>query len=96
MNPKFYFRKLLLCLPFFAFDTYGVDCVILLHGLARSDASMSKLEETLSDEGYNVVNSGYPSRKYDIGALAKTRAMDKQIRKIYLSARLIITILKRV
>lgn len=35
------------------------DCVILLHGLARSESSMSVLEESLSDEGYKVVNQGY-------------------------------------
>jgi pimeloyl-ACP methyl ester carboxylesterase len=38
------------------------DCVVLLHGLARTDASMVILEETLELHGYSVVNQGYPSR----------------------------------
>lgn len=46
------------------------ECVILLHGLARSEASMEKLEEKLSEKGYRVVNQGYPSRKYQVATLA--------------------------
>ncbi len=46
-------------------------CVILLHGLARSDSSMSKLEEVLSEQGYQVVNQNYPSAKYPIEKLSE-------------------------
>lgn len=46
------------------------DCVILLHGLARSAYSMGKLEDVLRDEGYRVANIDYPSRSYPIETLA--------------------------
>ncbi|MBU3913986.1 hypothetical protein KKA14_00455, partial [bacterium] len=32
------------------------ECVVLLHGLARTSKSMATLEKALSKEGYNVVN----------------------------------------
>jgi len=47
------------------------SCVVLLHGLARTDGSMKKLEKRLSRSGFQVVNLGYPSREYNIEALAK-------------------------
>ena len=37
------------------------DCVVLLHGLARTPASMLVMEEALAGIGYEVVNRGYPS-----------------------------------
>ncbi|MCX7644439.1 MAG: alpha/beta fold hydrolase [Rhodobacteraceae bacterium] len=37
------------------------DCVVLLHGLARTQASFLLMEEALSAQGYHVVNRGYPS-----------------------------------
>lgn len=46
---------LLLPAPAFA------DCVVLLHGLARSEASFLLMEEALEAKGYKVVNRGYPS-----------------------------------
>ncbi len=46
------------------------DCVILLHGLARSESSMAVMEDRLSAEGYQTVNLGYPSRDHDIETLA--------------------------
>jgi pimeloyl-ACP methyl ester carboxylesterase len=46
------------------------DCVILLHGLARTAAAMEELEERFTEEGYTVVNAGYPSREYSIEELA--------------------------
>jgi hypothetical protein len=45
------------------------DCVVLLHGLARTRASMVALEIGLEREGYQVVNSGYPSTKQPIADL---------------------------
>jgi triacylglycerol lipase len=47
------------------------DCVILLHGLARTSRSMEKLERAFADRGYSVVNVDYPSRKYSIEILAE-------------------------
>ena len=49
----------------------GWKYVILLHGLLRSSWSMHGLEKALQQEGYQVVNTGYPSRKADIKTLAQ-------------------------
>ena len=46
------------------------ECVVLLHGLARSAGSMGKLEQALASDGYQVANTGYPSRKENIQTLA--------------------------
>lgn len=48
------------------------DCVVLLHGLARSEYSMTPLQLVLERAGYFVVNSGYPSRDYSIEELVET------------------------
>jgi pimeloyl-ACP methyl ester carboxylesterase len=48
------------------------DCVVLLHGLLRSDSSMATLEQALSEQGYAVVNMDYPSTEYPIEHLADT------------------------
>jgi triacylglycerol lipase len=45
--------------------------VILLHGLARTKHSMSKMEKRLKAEGYEVINRGYPSRHLTIEKLAE-------------------------
>ena len=48
----------------------NADNVILLHGLARTDKSMARLQRALEKEGYCVVNSDYDSRGGDIETLA--------------------------
>ncbi len=45
------------------------ECVILLHGLGRTSASMTIMEYQLIDAGYSVWNEGYPSRKKPIEEL---------------------------
>lgn len=45
------------------------ECVVLLHGLARTESSMLVMEETLEAAGYTVVNKGYPSTKAPIESL---------------------------
>ncbi|GAB2883317.1 alpha/beta fold hydrolase [Microbulbifer echini] len=45
-------------------------CVILLHGLAKSDSSMAKLERAIGDAGYKTVNVDYPSTRFPIEQLA--------------------------
>lgn len=47
------------------------ECVILLHGLARSSRSFSSMENSLNEEGYHVVNVDYPSRKQTIERLVE-------------------------
>ena len=59
-----------LCLLLCATPARAADCVILLHGLARSEASLLLIEEMLEAEGYEVVNRGYPSRRASIAELA--------------------------
>ena len=47
------------------------ESVILLHGLARSDSSMEKMEEILIERGFCVQNVSYESTRYDIQTLAR-------------------------
>lgn len=42
------------------------DCVVLLHGLARTETSMIVMEESLEAAGFTVVNKGYPSTEAPI------------------------------
>ena len=61
------------------------ECVILLHGLARTAGSMRRMEKALQKDGYLTCNMGYPSRKYPVGYLAETfipRGMDACRRKM--------------
>lgn len=46
------------------------ECVVLLHGLARTARSMSSLEDYLTDRNYLVANIGYPSREKKVESLA--------------------------
>ena len=46
------------------------DCVVLLHGLARTEASFVVMDEVLSGRGYKVVRPGYPSTDLPIPELA--------------------------
>lgn len=62
-------KYLLTLLLFIALPAYA-DCVVLLHGLARTSHSMHHLEKALSNENYQVVNQGYPSRQGSIDSLA--------------------------
>lgn len=43
--------------------------VVLLHGLARSDASMADMARALEAAGFDVASIDYPSRDGSIGAL---------------------------
>jgi triacylglycerol lipase len=47
-----------------------LECVVLLHGLARTERSFQKLEGHLEKNGYYVVNRGYPSREKTIQELS--------------------------
>ena len=68
------FIIVLICLPMSTHAT----CVILLHGLARTNSSMEKIQQHLTEENFHVVNLGYPSRENTIEVLAK-RAIDPAI-----------------
>ena len=45
------------------------DCVVLLHGLARTETSFLLMEETLGSFNFTVVNETYPSVDAPIGDL---------------------------
>lgn len=46
------------------------DCAVLIHGLARSDASFLVMEEALKAKGMHVVRPSYPSTEARISVLA--------------------------
>lgn len=48
----------------------GPECVVLLHGLSRTDFSMRRLERELLENGYEVANIHYDSRDHLIEELA--------------------------
>jgi len=48
------------------------ECVVLLHGLARTSASMTELETKLETAGYAIVNLSYPSRNFPVEELARS------------------------
>lgn len=56
--------------------TPTTECVILLHGLARSAHSMDKMALRLTEAGYRVLNIDYPSRDYSIEELAEQTITD--------------------
>jgi triacylglycerol lipase len=47
------------------------DCVVLLHGLARSATSLLPMETALKAQGFKVVNQGYPSTTAPIVTLVE-------------------------
>ncbi|TCO72121.1 esterase/lipase family protein [Rhodovulum euryhalinum] len=61
-------RLVLLWLILFAAPVRA-DCVVLLHGLARSPDSLILMQEALSRQGFRVVNAGYPSTEAPVEAL---------------------------
>jgi triacylglycerol lipase len=49
----------------------GADCAVLLHGLARTEDSLIAMAAALEQQGYQVVNEGYPSTDAPIEVLAQ-------------------------
>ena len=49
--------------------TAAADCVVLLHGLARTESSFAIMEEVLRERGFDVVRPGYPSTKATVQTL---------------------------
>lgn len=47
------------------------ECVVMLHGLARTEMSFAPMQLYLESEGYTVINSGYPSTEYTIDQLVR-------------------------
>ncbi len=65
---KFLLTLALVVLP----STARADCVVLLHGLARSAFSMRVIQASLEDHGYFVVNVDYASTEATIETLVTT------------------------
>lgn len=61
-------------------STHAKECVVLLHGLARTAGSMTKLQKNLANEGFIVENIDYPSRDLAVEKLAPV-AVEEGIRK---------------
>ncbi|MGI1677531.1 MAG: alpha/beta hydrolase [Cellvibrionaceae bacterium] len=68
-----HYHSILLAVLFFCFTSVSAhsSCVVLLHGLARSDSSMKTLEKALVKQNYQVINQDYPSSEYSIKQLAE-------------------------
>lgn len=66
IRPHILFALLLLA----SSPTLAADCVVFLHGLARTSASMEIVATAFEADGYVVSNRGYPSRKFPIEELA--------------------------
>ncbi len=49
----------------------AADCVVLLHGLARTETSFAVMEQVFNASGYEVVRPGYPSTDLPIPELAE-------------------------
>ncbi|RJP89353.1 MAG: alpha/beta hydrolase [Desulfobacteraceae bacterium] len=61
----------------------GPEVVILLHGMARTERSMRPLEAHLAENGFSVINTGYPSTEETVETIAEQHlaAMVEQCRK---------------
>lgn len=53
------------------------EIVVMLHGLARSDASFNKMDKSLQEDGYETCNISYPSTKYPIETLLEKFVLPK-------------------
>jgi pimeloyl-ACP methyl ester carboxylesterase len=51
-------------------------CVVLLHGLARTETSFVLMEEALENAGYKVVRPGYPSTTAPVAELSQRTLPD--------------------
>lgn len=70
-------RALIICIGLlWGVPSTATDCVVLLHGLARSSTSMNKMQRALIDAGYETANVDYPSRDYGVEELARIAVPD--------------------
>jgi hypothetical protein len=60
---------IMLLASMFSSGAFAQDCVVLLHGLGRTDTSFLVMEETLRSFDFTVVNETYPSMDAPIEAL---------------------------
>ena len=63
-------------------NTDQAECVVLLHGLWRTELSMKPLEWGLAEAGFSVANVTYPSLSYPIEELA-TLAVEEGVEECH-------------
>ena len=63
-------KRLLLILALTVPGSALADCVVLLHGLARTEASFLVMQEVLEADGYDVFSPDYPSTEQRVARLA--------------------------
>ncbi|MEL6837943.1 MAG: alpha/beta fold hydrolase [Pseudomonadota bacterium] len=56
---------------FYGTAAVAEECVVLLHGLARSEISLTPMQFVLENAGYVVINRGYPSTTATIQELVE-------------------------
>ena len=66
------------------------ECVIMIHGMMRTQAAMVKLSSALQAQGYFVVNESYPTNRYTIQQVAQSyvphyvdQCLEKKASKIH-------------
>ncbi len=57
-------------LSFLTSAAAAAECVVLLHGLARTSMSMNRMQRALEAEGFATTNVDYPSREHTVEELA--------------------------
>jgi len=62
---------LLLLLALWPAAPSASECVVLLHGLARTELSLAIMDQALASSGYDTVRVDYPSTEFDIETLAR-------------------------
>ncbi|MCU9849130.1 alpha/beta fold hydrolase [Defluviimonas sp. WL0024] len=62
-------KPLLLALATIAAGPVRADCIVLLHGLARTDTSLLVMRAALERAGHQVINVDYPSTKAPVAEL---------------------------
>lgn len=65
-----YTRHALLLGLLLSSTSFAAECVVFLHGLARTSASMNKAAAEFAKTGYRIANVDYPSRHHPIETLA--------------------------
>ncbi|MDC0136701.1 alpha/beta fold hydrolase, partial [Sulfitobacter sp.] len=66
----------IICALVLTATTVQARCVVLLHGLARTETSFALLEAALEVEGWRVVRPGYPSTEAPIEELTRQTLPD--------------------
>jgi triacylglycerol lipase len=66
----------IICALLLAASAAQARCVVLLHGLARTETSFALMEAALEAEGWRVVRPGYPSTEAPIEELTRRTVPD--------------------